>query len=233
MIGILGGMGPEATLDLFKKIIKLTDAKRDQDHIHVFIDNNTSIPDRSAYINGNGEDPRPELIKSLLKLEVAGAEHIAIPCNTLHYFYDDLKKCTKINIINMIAETAKTLINETPDSMEFLLLATTGTYNSKVYNKIFEEYGLKIIEPDTLDKEKVMKWIYDLKAGKSSVTKEEFEELINKYSSEKSEMGFIPVILGCTELPLITKLIGASGNLVDPTMILAKKCVELEKCKEE
>jgi len=235
LIGILGGMGPEATNDLYKKIIKNTDAKKDQDHIHVFIDSNTSIPDRSAYINGNGEDPRPEMIKSLLRLEVAGAKYVAIPCNTAHYFYDDLKKCTNINIINMIAETAKTIRSEYPDCFKLLLLATTGTYNSGIYKKVFEVHGLEIIEPSNLDKEIVMKWIYDYKSGKSSVKKEEFEKLIEVYSYEKTEMSVssgplqMPVILGCTEIPLIAELINAKGNFVDPTMILAKKCVELGK----
>ncbi len=96
ILGILGGMGPLATCEFFKKIIELTPAEKDQDHLHIIIDNNTNIPDRTEYILGKGKDPRIELIRSAIRLESIGADYIAIPCNTAHYFYDDIVKYTKV-----------------------------------------------------------------------------------------------------------------------------------------
>lgn len=223
ILGIIGGMGPAATCDLLKKIINLTNATKDQEHLHIVIDNNTQIPDRTKYISGLGEDPKIEIIRSALKLEAMGADYIAIPCNTAHYFYNDLIKYTKVKILHMIYETAVFLKNTKPDNKEYLLLATKGTYMSGLYKKTFEEFNLNIIEPNDIDKQTLMTWIYDVKSSKFNVTPNEFEFLINKYIKNKG----IPIILGCTELPLLTRRIGSSKEYIDPVSILAKCCVDL------
>lgn len=170
-----------------------------------------------------GEDPKIEIIRSALKLEAMGADYIAIPCNTAHYFYNDLIKYTKVKILHMIYETAVFLKNTKPDNKEYLLLATKGTYMSGLYKKTFEEFNLNIIEPNDIDKQTLMTWIYDVKSSKFNVTPNEFEFLINKYIKNKG----IPIILGCTELPLLTRRIGSSKEYIDPVSILAKCCVDL------
>ena len=89
-IGIIGGMGALATCDLFKKIFDMTDAKSDQEHIHIYIDCNTNIPDRTKALVEGGADPVPELVRSGLRLESMGADVLVMPCNTAHYFYEQL-----------------------------------------------------------------------------------------------------------------------------------------------
>lgn len=230
ILGILGGMGPEATCDLFRKIINLTDASSDQEHLHTIIDSNTKIPDRTQYIYGHGEDPRIEMIRSALKLEAMGVDYIAIPCNTAHHFYDDIAKYTKVKIIHMIYETAFYLKNNYPDNKEYLLLATEGTYISGIYHKVFKEYDLKIIEPNDIDKQIIMNWIYKVKSSKIDITSAEFESLINRYIKNEN----IPIILGCTELPILANSLKNAADTkeyIDPTLILAKRCVELAKEK--
>ncbi|MCQ1531083.1 cysteate racemase [Lutispora saccharofermentans] len=232
ILGIMGGMGPAATCDLFRKIIDSTHASKDQDHIHIVIDSNAQIPDRTQYILGEGQDPKIELIRSLTRLEMLGADYIAMPCNTAHFFYDDIKRYTKAYLINMIGETAAFLKFTKPDAGDFLLLATEGTYISGIYKKIFKEYGLNIIEPDDADKKVVMGWIYKVKSGKFDVSPTEFEYLVTKYIDDKCT----PVILGCTELPLLVERIGVPKEYIDPVLILARHCVELaekEKFDEE
>lgn len=224
ILGILGGMGPEATYDLFKKIINLTEAKKDQEHLHIIIDNNTEIPDRTEYICGYGEDPRVEMIRSALKLELMGANYIAMPCNTAHYYYEDIVKYTKVKVIHMIYELAHYLKMRFPNNSQYLLLATEGTYVSKIYTKVFEEYNFEIVEPKDLDKKEIMNWIYGIKSSKINTTPEEFQAFVNKYTKDTH----MPVILGCTELPvLIGKLKINNERYIDPTLVLAKKCVEL------
>lgn len=225
IIGILGGMGPEAANNFYRKILQFTEASKDQEHIHVIMDSNTEIPDRSEFICGTGEDPRIEMVRSLVKLEMMGAEYIAIPCNTAHYFYDDIKKYTKANILNMIHETAVFVRTAKPEDKDYLLLATEGTYLSGIYKKKFSEFGLNVIEPESADKITVMNWIYEVKSGTFKVKPVEFLALVNKYRKDKQ----IPVILGCTELPILTEKLGLTDDFIDPVTILAKRCAGLKE----
>lgn len=229
ILGIMGGMGPGATCDLFKKITEFTHATRDQEHIHIVIDSNVEIPDRSQYICGTGEDPKIEMIRSITRLEMMGADYIAIPCNTAHYFYDDIIKYTKARVLHMIRETAIALKTMNPQNQDFLLLATEGTYLSGVYKKVFQTFGMHVIEPTQVDKQIVMEWIYKIKAGQFDISLVEFETLINRYMKERK----VPIILGCTELPLLVERIGASKRYIDPVSILAKRCVEIGKSSKK
>ncbi|WP_236913994.1 aspartate/glutamate racemase family protein [Clostridium sp. Cult2] len=225
ILGIIGGMGPAATCNLYEKIIQFTPATKDQEHLHIVIDSNAQIPDRTECIIGNGENPKIEMVRSAIKLETMGVDYIAIPCNTAHYFYDDISQYVKVPIIHMIDETAFYLSKKYGRNKDYLLLATEGTYMSGIYKKVFEKYDLNIIEPDKTDKEIVMKWIYGVKSSEFDVSLMEFESLINKYVGGED----IPAILGCTELPVLAEKIGVSKKCVDPISILAKVCVELRE----
>ena len=106
-IGIVGGMGPLATCDLFKKIVEITDAACDQYHVRVCIDSNTEISDRTAAILSGGKNPVPELVKSAVRLQGMGADVLIMPCNTAHYFYNQLVPFVDTPFLNMLEETAK------------------------------------------------------------------------------------------------------------------------------
>ncbi|HET6780529.1 MAG TPA: amino acid racemase, partial [bacterium] len=106
VIGVLGGLGPWATLDLFEKILTLTPAAKDQDHLRLIIDNNPKIPDRSPAILGTGEDPTPALVETARNLERAGADFIVIPCNTAHFFYDAVRRAVSIPVLHIMDEVA-------------------------------------------------------------------------------------------------------------------------------
>ncbi|AGT34197.1 hypothetical protein OCC_13515 [Thermococcus litoralis DSM 5473] len=152
VIGILGGMGPLATVDLFKRIVLKTPAKKDQDHPRIIIYNNPKIPDRTAYILGKGENPLPELIDSAKKLEKWGADFIIMPCNTAHYFADEIQKAIKIPLINMIEETASYV--EALGVKRVGILATTGTIVSGIYQKALKKRGIEALIPSEKDQEK-------------------------------------------------------------------------------
>lgn len=223
ILGILGGMGPLATCEFFKKIIELTPAEKDQDHLHIIIDNNTNIPDRTEYILGKGKDPRIELIRSAIRLESIGADYIAIPCNTAHYFYDDIVKYTKVKILNMIYETVNFLKANNSENKNYLLLATEGTYQTKIYDKAFNSSGLNILTPNDKDKKTIMTWIYGIKSSNFNVNLKEFESLVNKYMVDEQ----IPIIVGCTELSLLIEKVKTRKQYFDPLTILAKRCIDL------
>ena len=109
VIGIIGGMGPLATCDLMNKIIRFTDAQKDQDHIRICVDSNTNIPDRTTAILHHGKTPVPELVKSALRLEAMGAQLLIMSCNTAHYFYNDVIPYLDVPFMSMIEETVKYL----------------------------------------------------------------------------------------------------------------------------
>ena len=131
-IGILGGMGSEATSILFQDIVNQTDATKDSEHIPVIINNDPSIPDRSAYILGKGPDPVPYLQDGVKKLQAWGADCMIMPCNTAHYFIDEITSVIQIPVLNMIEETAVFAKKQYPGVSRFGLLATLGTYKTEI-----------------------------------------------------------------------------------------------------
>lgn len=215
-IGILGGMGPSATVDIFNKIITLTEANSDHEHIEIIVDNNTRIPDRTNYIINNGENPTKYLIKSAIRLEMMGADVIIMPCNTAHYFYDEVVKYIDIPFLNMIVETAKET-EKLYSGKKVGLLATAGTYNSGIYDKVFSEYSLELIKPDSDKMKYVMDLIYGIKSGRRDIDITNFHTILQDLKEQEVEA----FILGCTELPIAFEMFDINEKYIDPTKILA------------
>lgn len=226
-VGILGGMGPKATADLLDKIVDLTPAKKDQDHIHIIVDNNPKIPDRTGYIMGKGENPIGALLETAVRLRNNGVDFIIIPCNTAHYFYDKLVEAVEIPFINMIEEVGKYILDKF-GKCKVGLLATTGTYEGKVYEKYLNPLGIDVLVPEDEVKDKVLDLIYKVKAGEKKFKIEELNCTLNGFKEQEVKV----VILGCTELPLVFNPIKDNFNefnFISSTDILAKKTVELAK----
>ena len=221
-LGIIGGMGPLATVKLFEKLVLFTDAHSDQEHLRILIDNNTSIPDRTAYILGIGEDPIPNLIDSATKLKSIGADYLIMPCNTAHYFYDDILKSIDIPFLSMIEETAKYIIKEFKGVKDIGLLATEGTYKANVYDDVFKNYNLNIVKPELEKQKYVMDLIYDIKKG---IFHKDFNDF-NRVLEELKEKNVDIFIMGCTELSVALDLYNLRGNYIDPLEIIAKKAIE-------
>jgi len=221
VIGILGGMGPLATADLFRRIVERTPAKRDQDHPRIIIYNNPKIPDRTAFILGNGEDPRPELIASARKLEEWGADFIIMPCNTAHFFAETIQKAIRIPLVSMIEETAK-VVREM-GIKKVGLLATDGTIKGLVYHRALLKYGVQIAVPNKADQEKVMRAIYaGVKAGNLELGRRLLIEVAKRL--ERRSDG---IIAGCTEVSVALKPEDLSVPLIDPMDVIAEKTVRL------
>lgn len=220
-IGIIGGVGPLASCDIFRKIIDLSDVKLDQDHVRVCIDSNTNIPDRTAAILDNGPDPVPEMVKSAVRLQSMGADVLIIPCNTAHYFYDDIVRFVDIPILNMIEETVNEVAGKGYKKVG--LLATDGTCRSGIYSDAFSKRGIQTIMPHGENQKAVMNLIYDgIKAGREDADISSFENTLDKLQKEGVEV----LILGCTELPVAFELYGLRQNNMDPTAILAKAALK-------
>lgn len=225
-IGILGGMGPAATVDLMNRIISMTDAQSDQEHIPMIVDNNTRIPDRTAAILSGGESPVPELLASAKRLEAAGADFIIISCHTAHYFVPDIKDKIGIPILEMPAETAKML--KLKGVNRAAVLATDGTVQSGLYGAALERVGIQPVYPDEEQQKIVMALIYNyIKKGVTDIEDLPRDEVM-KIVGDLSAQGAEALLLACTELPIAFNIMGLrSEAFVDPTIVLAKSAIRM------
>lgn len=220
-IGIIGGMGPMASVDLFAKITALTMAKSDQEHIHVFVDSNTAIPDRTKAILEGGPNPVPELVHSALNLEAMGADILVMSCNTAHYFYDQIHPFIHVKMINMIEETA--LEVKRRNLKKVGLLATSGTYRTGIYDKIFLAHDIEVVKPAQEFEATIMDLIYNgVKAGCKEYPLTAIYEVIEAMKQQ----GVTTFILGCTELPLAFNMYNIKADTIDPTEILARCAIQ-------
>jgi len=222
IIGILGGMGPEATADLYLRIIKATSAKKDQDHPRVIIYSNSKVPDRTAAILGTGLSPMPELIRAGKRLEEAGADFIIIPCNTAHYFIEQLQKELRVPIFHMIKLSAEKAKKGYPKVKRAGLLATDGTVKSGLYKSAYANAGIETVEPSTEGQAEVMKAIYQcIKAGNLIDGGLLLRGVANDLISAGAEM----IICGCTEVSLVIKEGDLTVPVLDPLQVLAEAAV--------
>ncbi|MGI6631957.1 MAG: aspartate/glutamate racemase family protein [Bacillota bacterium] len=219
-VGILGGMGPEATADLFLKIVKSTPAKKDQEHLRIVIDNNPAIPDRTAYILGKGDDPRPALIETAKNVEKMGASFIAIPCNTAHFFHSDIQAAVSIPVMHIMREVSRLLKGKIERAG---ILASSGTLKTKLYEDFLKEAGISVVLPQGTDQDEVMDAIYSVKGGDL----EKGRVLSLKQGRGLIAAGAEAVIAGCTEIPLVLKDGDLDVPVIDATKVLAEACVRL------
>ncbi len=224
--GIIGGLGPSATADLYRLVIKNTLAKKDQDHLRLLIDSHPQIADRTAAILNGGESPLAGMLESAKILANAGADFLAIPCNTAHYFVPELESQIDLPVINMIKETADFISKN--GWAKVGLLSTSGTAKSGVYQKFMDEYNFQLLIPNNQDIENEMEAIYGdkgIKAGsnyeKSAYNKNLFIEVMNNLKANGADA----IIMGCTEIPLCLDDNDFSLPLINPTEILAKAIV--------
>ncbi|WP_070888167.1 amino acid racemase [Pseudomonas sp. D1-3] len=234
-LGIVGGVGPAATVDFMGKVVKNTPAGRDQDHIKIVVEQNPQIPDRTANLLRKEADPTVAMYSTCKRLEQEGADAIAIPCNTAHAFVERIQGHLGIPIINMLTETIEHIRQAYGSSRQVGLLATSGTIQSRVYHQAAEHVGIEFIVPDEPHQELVMNAIYGEHGVKAGFNSGQCREELLLAAAHLVEQGATVLILGCTELPLIIPqsddfdVAGISVAFVDPTNVLAQRCVALAK----
>ncbi len=226
-IGILGGMGPEATVELFSKIVKGTRVRKDQDHLRILIDNNPKIPDRTLAIEGKGPSPLPFLIECGKRLERMGAQLLIIPCVTAHHFHADLQKRLKIPVLHIVEETREYVLHRLKRIRRIGLLATTGTLRTGLFQKAFAESSIEILTPSPETQAgKVMGAIYGAAGIKALGPSSYSRRLVRQAAGELMSKGAEAIIAGCTEIPLVLRNGDLSVPVVDPLHVLARAAVE-------
>ena len=243
MIGILGGMGTQAGLDFCNKLAVLNRGKIDQEYPLFILYNKSNIPGRPESIgiqtgkisnksNINNKKKYNKVLESLLKgcklLEKNKCKFIVIPCNTAHYWYDDLKKKINVPIINMPKEVFKFTKKQCKNNTKIGLLATEGTLKTGVYNKFFEKKYQLILPNVKIQKEKVNKAIKFVKMGNIRAAEKSIKPAINYLIRNKCKK----IILGCTELPIAIfafksfSKVKSSKIFLDPNLILANSSMK-------
>ncbi len=232
VVGILGGMGPESTAELFLRVIKATPVRSEQEHLRIIIDSNPGIPDRTLAILNRGESPLEELIKTALNLERAGAEILAVPCNTAHYYLDDLRKNVQVPVMDMILETANYISEQFPEMKRLGLLATTGAVKAQLYQRKLKPR--KVLLPNRQSQEELMEVIYGKTGIKLGFTQGPTQEKALHIAQSLTARGAEAIIVGCTELSLVLSEQEISAPLIDPLQILAMAIVrEAKSGKQE
>ena len=219
-LGILGGLGPMATVYFYDMLVRHTKATCDQDHLDVIISSRASTPDRTSYILGQStENPFDIMARDAQRLVTFGADVLAIPCNTAHYFYDRLNETISVPILNMVEETV--LEAKARGCCRVGILATSGTVQTGTYSRMCERHGLEFVCPDESHQQDLMNVIYgDIKQGK----RPDMARFFAVADSLKRE-GCTRVILGCTELSIIKKDEQLDAFYIDSMSVLAKNAI--------
>jgi aspartate racemase len=226
-LGIIGGMGPDATVYMLSKIFEQTDAKTDQQHLETIVHSNPRVADRTAAILHNGPSPAPEMLRSARLLERAGANAIAMPCMTAHYFVDEVQREIGIPFIHAIKATADFLLSNFDTETKVAIMATSGTIASGLFQEALRKRGFDTLIPtEQSQNELVMGAIYGDKGIKAGYRDERVLALLAKAAHELVESGAGVIIAGCTEIPLVLEQEHVSVPLVDPMVVTARAAID-------
>lgn len=219
-VGVLGGMGPAATVDFFDRLVRGTPVGRDQDHPRVLIDCNPHLPDRNLALKGAGPSPGPDMASMAQRLEAMGAQFLVIPCNTAHAFLDDVRAVVSLPIISMVEEATLAAASRIPSRVG--LLAADGCLAAGLYQTMLEGLGLQSILLAASEQQRFMTCIYEIKAGQRGTVQKGCMETL---AAKLIEAGADVIIAACTEVPLVLAQADCRVPLIDATEVLVQRTV--------
>ncbi len=226
IVGVLGGMGPEATVDFLAKVIALTPADKDQDHVHMLVDHNPKVPNRQFAILADGEDPRPALAVMAQGLQEAGADFLVVPCNTAHVFQSAITTATTIPLISIIDVTIEAISVQCPGAGKVGVLATDGCLRAGIYQDALADAGYEAILPSDVELQELMQLLNGIKGG---VQGDEVTAAMRQLANALEARGAQAIVAGCTEIPLVLEATMLSVPLISSTDVLAQKTVQLAR----
>lgn len=219
-VGVIGGLGPLATLDFFERILRRTRAVREQDHLRLIIDNNTKVPDRNAFQRGEGPSPGPALAASARGLQDAGADFIVMACNTTHAWEADIRAAISVPFISIIDVTIEAVADMRPDAVG--VLAVDACLTAGLYQNGLQKAGLRPVLLSADSQKTFMELIYRIKNGDSGeVVRRAMATLARKLESQGAEV----IIAGCTEIPIVLTADDIEGELVSSTDVLVERTI--------
>lgn len=227
IVGIIGGMGPEATVDLMSRVIKATSARDDIDHIRMLVDNNPKVPSRiRALIDKNGESPLECLQDMARRLEGWGVDFLAIPCNTAHHYHHGVQQAVRIPLLDMIGLAVDYVTSQTPDLKTVGLLSSSAVFDLGLYKERFANVGVNLMVMDPDDQKKVMAAIRKIKTSNYGL---EVVQVIQEVADNLARQGAQALLIACTELSIIGGQITPKLHMFDASQILAEAIVKEAK----
>lgn len=226
IVGIIGGMGPEATIELMQRILSKTPAVNEQDHIHMIVDNNPKVPSRiQALLKGTGDNPAPVLVTMAQRLEQAGADFLVIPCNTAHHYWPSISCSVSIPVWHLVDLTLQAVKESSPKTRKTIgLLASPALEKIGLYQSWCEKHGLGLLYPT--EKEKQLEVINAVKEGRHTANN---IITLNSLAAQLVDAGADIIVLGCTEFSILYQEIKASVPVIDAMEVLADEI--LTTCK--
>jgi len=214
--GVLGGMGPAATIDFMARVLRAAEARSDQDHVRMIVDQNPLAPDRNAAAAGRGPSPGPVLAEMARGLERAGADFLVMACNTAHGWEAEVRAATRLPFVSIVAET----MAEVGEARRVGLLAADGCLNAGLYQRAFAGRGVQALVPQPATQARFMDLIYAIKRGD---TGPEARAAMRGIADELVAAGAETLVAACTEVPLVLE--EAAAPLVNTTDVLARRTV--------
>ncbi len=224
--GVMGGMGPDATVDFMAKVIALTNSGRDQDHVHMIVDQNPSVPNRGLVLRDGSTDVIDALGAMAQRLEHAGADFLVMVCNTAHVFLDKVHAESSIPFISIIDESVNEIDRVRPAARKVGVMATEGCLGTGIYQDAINASGREALEPDGAELEQLMNLINAIKAGNQG---EDICRAMQASASALVEQGADVIIAGCTEIPIVFKGDHFKVPVVASTYVLAQRTLEFAK----
>ncbi len=220
-VGVLGGLGPEATVDFMAKVLAATGAATDQEHLHLIVDCNPKVANRNDAIAGRGPSPAPQLVAMARRLETAGADFLVMACNAAHAFAADIRTAVRIPFVSIIDETVAALQRDLPGLEAVAVLAAGGCRMARLYENALAAHGIRPVSPDDEEQASLMQAIYAIKAGRAASTRDDLVALSERLVGRGAQA----VVAGCTEVPLVLRQGDLSRPMLDSTQALAQATV--------
>jgi aspartate racemase len=230
VVGVIGGMGPDATVDFMSRVLRETPAKADQDHVRMVVEHNPRIPSRQSAMRGDGENPGPVIAAMAVRLEAAGADFLVMPCNAAHAWQSDIEAATDIPFVSIIDESVRSALNRSGDGSAVGLMTTPGCFTAGLYQQALMDAGRPVVIQTPEELAETISLVERIKGGDQS---EEVAVALQNLATRLVERGAKVLIAACTELPLILNESMFDVAFVSSTGVLAKKTVALALGDEE
>jgi len=230
LVGIIGGMGPDATVDFMSQILQVTPATTDQDHVHMVVENNPRIPSRQAAMRGEGQSPGPAIAAIAARLEAMGAEFLVMPCNLAHAWQSDIEAAITIPFISIVEESVRSALQRSGDDSAVGLMTTPGCFTAGLYQQALAESGRPVIMQTPEELAEAMSLVEQIKSGNRS---QEIASGLRALANKLVDRGAKVLIAACTEFPLVLDESMFDVAFVSSTDVLARKTVAIALGKDE
>jgi len=220
LVGVLGGMGPEATVDFMSKLISFTPGDDDQDHIRLLVDQNPTVPNRQDALLRGGINPGPVLADMARGLEAGGCDFLVMPCNTAHAFQDDIKAAVDIPFVSIVDAT----LDAAKDAKCVGIMATTGCIRAAIYQPVLESRGMDYVLPSDAEVDELTQLSFEIKSGNKS---DKIRTGMRRLAETLIERGADLIVSGCTEFPLVLAADDLAVPLLSSTDELVRKTIAI------